>query len=262
MIKNPYYIAEITSSRCSIEFSVNGVPNYNHFEESNTASTATIEWPINLFIIQNGMQHFELKVMPLKNETFIIEKAFVKIKIFKAEAIIEYVPQELISEEIEITFMDKKKLPFFLFKNSFQAELPFKVDGWQNSLDLSKENKDSLYKEIITWNEKILNIYKTANNEEYIRVFKIRDSEVSKLMYFPENSGGDFHPKFKDLISLPNNLYILELYADGKLASVRMPFELPGFRYDPKIINDEAMGFSLNVYFYRREKGLPLEIIR
>lgn len=108
MIKNPYYIAEITSSRCSVEFSLNGIPNYNHFEETNEASTATIEWPINLFILQNGQQDFELKILPLKKSATILEKALVRIKIFKAEAIEEYVQQELVSEEIEVTFADEK----------------------------------------------------------------------------------------------------------------------------------------------------------
>ena len=61
---------------------------------------------------------------------------------------------------------------------------------------------------------------------------------------------------------MPNDIYKLELFANGKLASVRMPFELPGFRFDPKVINKDAIGFSLNVYFHRKEKGMPLEIIR
>ncbi|WP_281309509.1 hypothetical protein [Flavobacterium flavigenum] len=262
MIKNPYYIAEITSSRCSVELSVNGVPAYNHFEEANTASTATIEWPINPFIIENGLQHFEIKVMPLKNSTLILEKAFIKIKIFKSEAILEYVPQELVSKEIEITFLDKKKLPIYIMKDVFEAELPFNFSAWKNSVDLSKEDSDELYKEIIKCNEEIATIYQTSNQENYKKKFKIRDSELNKSLYLPSSDEPPFLPQDKYILPLPNNLYKLELYANGKLASVRMLYELPGFRYDPKIKNEEAIGFSLNVYFHRKERGLPLEIIR
>lgn len=262
MIKNPYYIAEITSSRCSVEFSLNGVPNYNHFEEQNTASTATIEWPINPFVIENGLQHFEIKVLPLKNSVSILSKAFVRIKIYKAEAIEEYVPQELVSEEIELTFTDKKNLPFYIIKGVFQAELPFNFQGWKNSVDLSKENQEELYQEIIKWNEEIASIYQTSNQEKYQKTFKSRDLELNKSLYLPQNNNFSFHPEDKNILALPSKSYKLELYADGKLASVRMPYELPGFRYDPKIKDENAMGFSLNVYFYRREKGLPLEIIR
>lgn len=262
MIKNPYYIAEITSSRCSVEFSLNGVPNYNHFEEENTASTATIEWPINPFIIENGLQHFNLKVLPLKNSTTILPKAFVRVKIYKAEAIEEYIPQELISEEIEITFSDKKNLPVYIIKDVFQAELPFNFTGWKNSVDLSKENQEELYKEVIKWNEEIANIYQTSNQEKYYNAFKSRDLELNKSLYLPQNKSHSFHPQDKDILALPNKSYKLELCASGKLVSVRMPYELPGFRYDPKIKDENAMGFSLNVYFHRKEKGLPLEIIR
>jgi len=262
MIQNPYYIAEITSSRCSVEFLLNGIPNYNHFEEENTASTATIEWPINPFIIENGLQHFEIKVMPLKNSSSILPKAFVRVKIYKTEAIQEYIPHESVSEEIEVTFTDKKNLPFYIIKDIFQAELPFNFTGWKNSVDLSKENKDELYQEIIKWNEEIASIYQTSNQEKYYTAFKSRDMELNKSLYLPQSKSFSFHPQDKYILPLPNKLYKLELYADGKLASVRIPYELPGFRYDPKVKNEDSMGFSLNVYFHRREIGLPLEIIR
>ena len=49
--------------------------------------------------------------MPLKISATIFEKALVRIKIFKAEAIEEQMQQELVSEEIEVTFTDKKGLP-------------------------------------------------------------------------------------------------------------------------------------------------------
>jgi hypothetical protein len=201
--------------------------------------------------------------MPLKNSTTILPKAFVRIKIYKAEAIEEYIPQELVSKEIELTFTDKKSLPFYVIKDVFQAELPFNFTGWKNSIDLSEENENELYQEIIKWNEEIANIYQTSNQEKYYNAFKSRDIELKKSLYLPQNKNYSFHPQDKYILALPNKLYKLELYADGKLASVRMPYELPGFRYDPKEKKDEeAMGFSLNIYFHRREKGLPLEIIR
>jgi hypothetical protein len=262
MIKNPYYIAEITSSRCSVELSVNGIPNYKHFEESDTMSTATIEWPINPSIIENGLQHFEIRVMPLKKSIAILPKAFVRVKIYKSEAIEEYVQQELVSEEIEVTFADKKGLPVYIIKNVFEAELPFNFTAWKNSVDLSKENSEELYNEIIQWNQKIAAIYQTSDAVGYDKAFKKRDFELNKSLYLPQNVQVSFHPKDKYILALPNKSYKLELYADGKLASVRMPYELPGFRYDPKIKDEEAMGFSLNVYFHRREKGMPLEVIR
>jgi len=41
-----------------------------------------------------------------------------------------------------------------------------------------------------------------------------------------------------------------------------MPYELPGFKYNPQEINDDAFGFSLNVYFHRLSPESNLEIIR
>ncbi|WP_310556415.1 hypothetical protein [Flavobacterium sp.] len=68
--------------------------------------------------------------------------------------------------------------------------------------------------------------------------------------------------KFKDLVALPDDLYKLKLYANGKLASIVLPFELPGFKYEPKVKNEKSLGISLIIYFHRKQKGMPLEIIR
>ncbi len=63
--------------------------------------------------------------MPLNITATIFEKTLVRIKIFKAEAIEEQMQQELVSEEIEVTFEDKKGLPVYIIKGKFHAALPF-----------------------------------------------------------------------------------------------------------------------------------------
>jgi hypothetical protein len=49
-------------------------------------------------------------------------------------------------------------------------------------------------------------------------------------MFLPQIDEMSFHSKDNYVEGLPHNLYKLALYANGKLASVRMPYELPGFR--------------------------------
>lgn len=266
MIKNPDYTAEIVAHRCSVELSINGIPCFRSFSEANEQPTTNaIDWPLNLMILENGIQNFEYKVMPRKGETIILEKALIRIKIVVREAIEEYVPQEEIYQEVEINFSDKKGLPSYSHKGKFSAKLPYKIEGWKNSMDLSNENQENLFNEIIQWNRKIRDIYAQANKEEYIKVFKERNQEINKCLYINTNEAEqspNFNPKYQDLIALPNTNYKLELFANGKLASVRMPYELPGFRYDPKVINEDALGFSLNIYFHRKKEGEPLTIIR
>lgn len=63
-----------------------------------------------------------------------------------------------------------------------------------------------------------------------------------------------FHSKFKDLVSLPNDLYKL-VYANGKIVSVKLPNELPGFTYEPKIKDENGLGVSLIMFFHRKKKA-------
>lgn len=263
MIKHPVYTAGIVSSRCSVELSINGIPVFNSFE----SGTMSVDWPVNFFIVENPVQSYELKIMPLKEEAVIVEKAIAKIKFVVREAIEEYVQQEEITEEIEVHFSDKKNLPFYIIKGVFNAKLPYKITAFKNTVDLSKENQEKLFEEIIQWNKKLSKIYVNSEIQEYLKVFKIRNEELFKSLYLnqqeiSEEEKSIFHPKDKFIVPLPDNLYKLELFANGKIASVRLPYELPGFRYDPNEPGEDAMGFSLNVYFQRREKGLPLEIIK
>ena len=102
-------------------------------------------------------------------------------------------------------------------------------------MDLSKDDRIFLFEEIILWNKKIATIYPTSDTIGYRKAFEKRDFEINQFMYLPQMEEMSFHSKDNYVEALPNNLYKLVLYANGKFASVRMPYELPGFRYDPKI---------------------------
>jgi hypothetical protein len=263
MIKHPSYTAEIVSSRCSIELVVNDIPSFCNYE----SGTISVDWPLNLLIIEDGLQNFELRILPLKGTTSISEKAFAKIKIVVREAIDEYVEQEEISPEIEINFTDKKKLPLYIYKGQFTSKVPYQLDGWKKSMELSQENQERLFEEIIQWNDKLRDIYANFKQEEYLKIFKSKNIEIYKTLYLnhleiEEQNNSVFHPKFKDLVSLPNVSYKLKLSANGKLASVILPYKLPGFTYEPKIKDEDSLGISVIVFFHRKNIGEPLEIIR
>ena len=141
---------------------------------------------------------------------------------------------------------------------------PYILEGWKNSQDLSKEDEKLLYKELIQWNTKLLNIFTTSNLEEYNKVYKTRDLEFDKANYVlsEPNTQDVFHSKFKDLIALPNDLYKLVFFANNKIVSFQLPYELPGFTYKPKVENKESLGISLIIFFHRKQKDYPLEVIR
>ncbi len=263
MIKNPTYIAELVTSRCSIELLVNGVPTFNNFEEG----TVSVDWNLNLLILKKGIQNLTLRVMPLKGESVIQEKALARIKVVVRESVEEYVPQEVIKEEYEINFYEKKNMPLFVFNTTFTADISNQFNGWRNSVDLSNESEEKLFSEVMRWNKKLLTMHHNSDTENYLKAFGSKNKEVYKALYLNDQeiegeNRSIFNPNDKNLVSLENDLYKLEFFAENKLVSVRLPYELPGFRYNPHEINDEAFGFSLNVYFHRPSPESNLEIIR
>ncbi|MFP3596971.1 hypothetical protein [Chryseobacterium sp. SIMBA_029] len=118
MIKNPIYTAELMASGCSVEVSVNGIATFISSEEG----TVSVDWDLNLLILKKGVQNLTLMVKPLKGETLIRKKAIVRIQIVIREGVEEYVPQEVITDKVEISFLEKKDLSVFIHTNTFSAE--------------------------------------------------------------------------------------------------------------------------------------------
>jgi hypothetical protein len=259
-MNRPLYNLEIKAFHCSIELWINDILVFNHFEEKGSV---WVDWPINQFVLEKGIQNFEIRIIPYKNQNTLSEKVEVEFGVHAIEAITESERIEVI-ERSAIDIPNKNKLPFYIYKGTFLATTPYVLDGWKNSRDLLEEDEKLLFKELIKWNSKLLDIYTTSNLEEYNKVYKNREIEFDKsnYIYSEPNSQDVFHSKFKDLIAIPDDLYKLKLYANGKIASVILPYELPGFTYNPKTRTKDSLGISLIVYFHRREKGKPLEIIR
>ncbi|KIX21647.1 hypothetical protein SY27_08095 [Flavobacterium sp. 316] len=256
----PLYNLEIKAFHCSVELWLNDIIVFSHFEEKGSI---WVDWPINQYILEKGIQSYEIRIIPYKNQTALTENVEVEFGIHAIEAITENERLEIV-EKKAINIENKTKLPIYIHKGAFFAETPYVLEGWKNSVDLSKEVEKNIYKELIEWNLKLLEIYKTSDLVQYNKIYKERESEFDKSNYIlsEPNTMDVFHSKFKDLIAVPNDLYKLVFFANSKLVSLQLPYELPGFTYKPKVENKESLGISLIIYFHRKEKGFPLEVIR
>ena len=249
---------EIKAFYCLIELYVNDILVFCHYEENGSV---WVDWPINQYILESGIQNFEVRIFPYKEQKLLSEKAYLEIGIHTIDF--------LKAERVEI--IEKKaiqipnKIPFYVHKGFFNVIVPYKNIGWKSSLDLRESDKENLFIEIMEWNSKLLEIYKNSLLTEYNKIFSEREREFSNSYYieYKESSTEIFHSKFKKLSLLPNDLYKLKFYANGKIVSVKLPNELPGFTYIPEDINDEdGLGISLILFFHRKSKGMPLTIIR
>lgn len=258
-MNNPIYNFEIKAFYCLVELTINDVLVFSHYEENGSI---WVDWPINQYILDSGIQSFEVKVLPYKDHDTLFEKAQLEIGI---HAISESGSERIeVLEKKEVNIPNKAELPFFILKGLFTATVPYKNTGWKASVDLKKEDEKKLLAEILQWNSKLLNVYTSSDIKEYNVIYGEREKEFATAYYteYQENTPEVFHSKFKNLTALPKDFYQLVLYADGKLASVKLPTELPGFTFDPKVKDENGLGISLILFFHRKKEGAPLEVIR
>lgn len=258
-MNKPLYEIEVKAFYCTLELWVNDILIFNHTEENGSI---WVDWPVNRYILNSGMQHYELRLFPYKNQLVLAQNVEAEIGIHAIDAIDDSRVEVLDRTILEIN--PENNLPFFSHKGLFEAHVPYKMQGWQNSEDLSEEEEENLLSELIQWNSKLLKIYTTSDSTAYANVYKDRESDFDTAHYIStdEQSSYNFHSKFKELLSIPVEAYKLEIYGNGKLASLKLPSELPGFTFQPKKKEEDNMAISLLVLFHRKQKGMPLEIIR
>ncbi len=260
--QQPLYEAQIVASDCAVELLVNDVFSFCNF----TPGGLSLDWPINEFILRSGPQTFELRMLPYKGETALSSKAKARVNIAVREAILPGVPQEKVTEPKSLN-VPESTVPVQKITGQFSAEVPYTVTGWTAGLDLRKEAPESLRAELVTWNARLLHIYKTGDIAAYREVYKDRNGEFDQFFYStPEEiqrAGQELrHSKFKDLVALPTPPYQLCFYAGGRLASLRLPYQPPGFVFEPQTKNEDSLGITLTTLFQRKGKGSPLTIIR
>lgn len=257
---NPIYYLEIKAFHCYVELWLNDIIVFAHYEKNGSI---WVDWPINQFILESGVQSYEVRLLPYEGESGLSQQAEAEFGVHAIEAVTEDERIEII-EKSSIDIKNRDTLPLFVQKGSFSVTVPYKNDGWKNSISLMDEDKNKLLSEVLAWNQKLLTIYKTSNISEYNKIYYQREAEYAKAYTIPfvQSSQNIFHSKFKDLKSLPDHIYQLGIFGNGKLVSVQLPKELPGFTYQPITVNEESLGVSLLLFFHRKSEGEALEIIR
>ncbi|TDW50128.1 hypothetical protein EV144_102563 [Flavobacterium sp. 270] len=164
-----------------------------------------------------------------------------------------------------------KGLPIYEWRSTFEAEVPYDLIGWRNSINLKKEQEDekkNIKEELITEYKKIYEIIKNRDVESYLKLIKQREELLGKTMYYTEkdrqekikmagdllnNSGYEVEPIFPETFQLEYQGY-------GKLAALLHKADGEGIiRFRNKKNPDENI--YLEFLFQRKEKGGQLTVI-
>ena len=122
-------------------------------------------------------------------------------------------------------------LPAYEWRSTFEAEVPFDLVGWRNSVNLKKEQDDekkNIKAELIAEYKKIYEIMKNRDVAGYLNLVKEREELLAQTMYYTEKNKQE---KVKSAEELLNNsdfelepmfeeTFQLEYQGYGKLATL------------------------------------------
>jgi hypothetical protein len=218
-ITQPYYYIDFSASECFFEIRINDVPALC-FDMDKQVSTAM---PVNHLILEPGKQMVEIIILPNLGNIKFDKNAYFKASLQLRDVLNKF---ELINEKQLYSFeAENSELPAVNHKDSFIADVPFKINSWQFSQNLKdiddiRELVDNTYR----------NIENTIANKQFaqlINMLKKREDNIGKAMYLSEIAKNkrmaglleDFENGFIIEPTTPKD--ILNFCGYGKLAYLR-----------------------------------------
>lgn len=247
---------DFSASACMFEFRINDVPVLA-MRIDGQASTSV---PINYSILEKGKQKISLKILPLLGQINLDEKADVSydIKLFEVSNGFQFQQQSNDYKSPKIT----SKLPAIINEDIFEANIPYKLDAWQDSSNLNKvkDIKTLLMSEY----DSLINIISAQQYDLFKKKMAEREYNMAKSMYLsPIESSNridsiikDFKNGFK-IMPIPKDAVLL-LCASGKTAMLKKPDgDSALYAYNEK--TEEEL--YVDVMFHQKKGAKTLSII-
>lgn len=164
-----------------------------------------------------------------------------------------------------------EKLPYYEINLEFDApKVPYEKDiqGWQNGVDLSKENEDKLQKEVEGFYKEMIGFYENKNINALAGKYYKSQKETAQSHYL--NKANDSQvvvdawvKDINDTRPFLFNQYMIKFYGNKRIVRLvktdKYYFNSSALmREDPK--NGDAVEYFM--FLYRPSPGAPLEIVR
>ncbi|PQL91509.1 hypothetical protein, partial [Apibacter adventoris] len=261
---------------------INDFPVFTNFDYE--LKGGAIMFNINKAILQSGIQKLEIRIYPesineITQKEFLDSKGYFKLQMTQTawrkdgggleepKTILEY---ELPKENKHIgNTIDYAKLKSFTDSLSFEATVPYHLQGWTNGEVFKEEDSLQLKAQVAAFYQDIINAYQKkewdyirtqylqADKEKYQAEY-ITDENIEKFQKGLENSKIDrkFFPLENYKLSVYGNGRILCL---GTISGENKGYSALGYHYETK----EKIGDSfISLYLYRPKGSSQFQIIR
>jgi hypothetical protein len=267
---NPAYFLHMdTAAGFSFELLIND----QLFYTSYSPGTLTGSMPLADVILKSGRQRLKIRMFPPVDDNYVMQ------------TLIE--PRD-VGLEFRIVYGDEKRdkprdfhevfkfelpkfehpLPYYEVNLEFEAEVPYELEGWTNGVDLTKEDKKELQKEVEEYYRKVIKMYETGDVNGLAGIYYKRQKDIGQTLY--RNRKEDYEMLIEEWTKDVNKDqtfelkdYDLRFFGDGKMVALirndRYNQRLPALFSENKEINKV---YYYYLFLYRPYPGAPLEVIR
>lgn len=255
--QEPYYQLYISNSSCVFDIRVNDMQAI-HF---NYPGTVAFDQPINHLMLQSGKQKLKVRLYPPQETHLLNERSKIEIKIQVMEAKSDFSVRKEVAALISPALNGQA---YWEQELEFDATLPYKLNGWQNSASL--KSIPDLKQKLFSWYSKMHGIverkefssFETLNRKAYEEdAVSIYDPSFMSG-HLPEVYGYINEPGFK-LVPLDFDALQVHHYADGKVAALHWPDHKPAiFLQYP----EEKSFYTIDLFLHQPVPGGDFEVIR
>lgn len=268
---NPRFYVRYANNDCTYEILINDMPAVVDFGKGNSGGTII---PVSPLILKGGEQSIVVRMYPKMMKGYNMEPFLRKgnsqldVSVVEEEYGKEAAKAEKQLFSCEVPRPTTDHMPYAEVRGVFRAETPYTLRGWSQSQDLTKDNKEQLAKEVVTFYENYRQLMQQRDTNNIAPLLYNRELETQQAYFFdtPQDSE-DLWKRFAEINAyqlqmLPLENYTLRLFGEGRVVGLTRTDNK--FRGESPVIGDSPDG---SYYFYplllhRPVPGGKLEVIR
>ena len=258
----PEYWLFLHSNNCSYVVTLDDMPIYTDYNEGSMKSLSI---PINNFLLESKKNELKVLILPKMDEKYyldnVLESGFsLDVKVSRTENKKETI---VFNKKISGAEQNESYKQIII---PFESSVPYKLTGWTDSVDLTKEDKEVLGREVETFYRETMNDYRDRKIENIEKKYYKRQFENAQSFYSSKKEDSDkiVSEINKDInkeqdLKLEN--YKLVFYGNGKVVGlVRTDGEFLGKSAFLGLTDEDFYIYSL--LLHRPKAGGFLEVIR
>ncbi len=283
------YDLTVFNGVCNYKIWINDIPVYHMFK----GIRGRLTFPINTEILKSGNQTLKIRIFPYWNrkeqkfEDYLHQYAGLDVTISEIEwdektrrfdrfPVLTYQTPREGDESLQDNLRGLKfpegeeQLPYYEETITFTVDVPYTLEGWSNSVDLSQEDPDKLLKEVETYYFELAKNFANKNIPAIAQKYYKKEKEIAQAFFHTEKeSKSRWHEDIlKDILDPTATLkelkdYKLEFYGGGKVVNlVKKSIGYKPFVLITKDKNGKKWYSKYDIYLHRPKPGAPLEMIR